>query len=854
MSTQTRLLTVVGLVLSAACAVGAWVAQTAHAQSASGTAPTMCGNTPCASSQSDTVRERLEDITIAAKNVVPTFIRTVQDPLGPYFNNIAFLLAYGTAFIFIMRMMRQGGDAQELYWGLARLAVCFSLLGYCAYRAHDHPQGDDLPSNIAKFGTYFAHGEGGDDHSFLGRAVLRRQLLFSNGYSDFVSKTFFYQIDGDSRLVEYPDEGANGTQTLAVPSTGGEVLQKVATALTSQTGWSMEWLFSFLNLGRGVVEFGDLFLLMLGGFLLAAIKLSAQFVVGISIDREFAQRIGKNFAWGTFISLVALPIVSQIIRLMAYSVAAIPFGRVGSPYFVYDATTGNVVVHGDPFWMILISGLLMLICGLCLFASPLISYKLAQGGVFEAISSTVSGWMGAITGVGLSMWSAATAAAWNRQAAELTAGAQARGDSATAEGAYRTELIGANAKHSADMTRSRAEAMSASSSAELEAWGASQRADISMQEKMAGYGASAYETLINNEGKRRAEDFGAIVGLDKTSFENWGIFGSIGQEARDGWKHVTGSGQPASYSDYMNNGPGGSDFTPQFVAPGNSPGWAAPVPNGGTFNSPRDGGHRMHHATDQSAPAGTPIGVAADGTVSANGWDDEAGWYVKVDHGNGWQTSYSHLQQQSSLLEGAQISRGEMLGRVGNTGSGSHGNHLHFVTRHDGARVDANQTNMRPFLGNSVGNPGGVAVSIPQGNQAIRNAPFPVQDKLMPREKTHIETGAGDAAARVGYSIRSGAAQTEAAALRGVASQEARSKTAIAYTAHGERMKASDTELHASQQSAQIRHDASRFAIDTRLEAAMKAANLQYLSTLVNSFGSSAASQLQSALQQYNRF
>jgi murein DD-endopeptidase MepM/ murein hydrolase activator NlpD len=505
-----------------------------------------------------------------------------------------------------------------------------------------------------------------------------------------------------------------------------------------------------------------------------------------------------------------------------------------------------------------------MICGLCMFASPFISYKLAQGGVFEGVAGTVAGWMGAIVGVGASVWSSATGAAINRQADQMSANAQQKADGVSAQGSHRAELLSANAKHSADETRSRTEAASAVSSARLEGWATGERADIGASEKIAGEQSRLGETLINNEAKRRAEAFGAEVGLDKANYEALGVVGSVGQEVGDAWTHTVGSGLPANYSDYINGADGNSagfgqpaaaPFQPRILSPGEeAPGWAAPVPRGGQFSSPRDGGERMHRSTDQSAPAGTPIGVAASGTVSKNYWDDTSGWCLEVDHGGGWKTSYAHMQQQSSMTQGAHVNRGEMIGKVGDTGSGSHGDHLHFVTKLNDQRVDANRTNLRPFLGSSAGNPDGMNVTIPQGNHSIRNAPFGVQEKIVPFEKTRIETGASDAAARAGAGVRIGAAQREAAGLRYVAGVETGEKTRIAYAAHGGRMQAAGIEHRGSVQSAGIRLDSTTAAIGIRHEAAMKQANLRALSTLVTSVGSTVANQMQGAMQQYNRF
>jgi murein DD-endopeptidase MepM/ murein hydrolase activator NlpD len=55
---------------------------------------------------------------------------------------------------------------------------------------------------------------------------------------------------------------------------------------------------------------------------------------------------------------------------------------------------------------------------------------------------------------------------------------------------------------------------------------------------------------------------------------------------------------------------------------------------------------------------------------------------IMVDHGNGWQTLYAHLNQ-IYVRCGQQIYQGATIGAVGSTGH-STGPHLHFETRLNG--------------------------------------------------------------------------------------------------------------------------------------------------------------------------
>jgi murein DD-endopeptidase MepM/ murein hydrolase activator NlpD len=98
---------------------------------------------------------------------------------------------------------------------------------------------------------------------------------------------------------------------------------------------------------------------------------------------------------------------------------------------------------------------------------------------------------------------------------------------------------------------------------------------------------------------------------------------------------------------------------------------------------------RMHEGIDIAAPEGTPIMAAAAGTVilmqseaSSGGY----GNYTCIDHGGGLATCYAH-QSSFATSEGSQVSQGELIGYVGNTGH-SYGAHLHFEVRIEGVATD----------------------------------------------------------------------------------------------------------------------------------------------------------------------
>jgi murein DD-endopeptidase MepM/ murein hydrolase activator NlpD len=103
----------------------------------------------------------------------------------------------------------------------------------------------------------------------------------------------------------------------------------------------------------------------------------------------------------------------------------------------------------------------------------------------------------------------------------------------------------------------------------------------------------------------------------------------------------------------------------------------------GSFQSWR---RQRHLGVDIGAPQGTPIYAAADGQVTFAGWGASGGWYIIIDHKNGYQTLYAH--NSANLVSAGQwVKRGQVIGRVGSTGSAT-GPHVHFEVRHNGNFVD----------------------------------------------------------------------------------------------------------------------------------------------------------------------
>ncbi|MFN3476787.1 MAG: M23 family metallopeptidase [Candidatus Methylomirabilales bacterium] len=93
-----------------------------------------------------------------------------------------------------------------------------------------------------------------------------------------------------------------------------------------------------------------------------------------------------------------------------------------------------------------------------------------------------------------------------------------------------------------------------------------------------------------------------------------------------------------------------------------------------------------HTGTDFKAPLGEPVLAANRGQVALVAEHFFAGKAVVLDHGLGLYTMYFHLQD-TTVLEGELVEKGQPLGHVGATGRAT-GPHLHFGARLNGSRVN----------------------------------------------------------------------------------------------------------------------------------------------------------------------
>ena len=111
----------------------------------------------------------------------------------------------------------------------------------------------------------------------------------------------------------------------------------------------------------------------------------------------------------------------------------------------------------------------------------------------------------------------------------------------------------------------------------------------------------------------------------------------------------------------------------------------------GKHQHPKYKTYTFHKGIDIKAPQRAEVWTVSQGTVAFASWSQEPGLreygkMVMIAHGGGYYTLYAHLDS-ISVKENQRVGGGEIIGRVGQTGS-KKGPYLYFEIRKDGAPLN----------------------------------------------------------------------------------------------------------------------------------------------------------------------
>ena len=86
-----------------------------------------------------------------------------------------------------------------------------------------------------------------------------------------------------------------------------------------------------------------------------------------------------------------------------------------------------------------------------------------------------------------------------------------------------------------------------------------------------------------------------------------------------------------------------------------------------------------HRGLDCPRGGGVDIPSWLPGEVVVNQWSSVLGWVLVIKVRSKLFIGFCHMKEQSPLKIGTQVGQGQTVGRVGNTGSASQGNHVHLT-------------------------------------------------------------------------------------------------------------------------------------------------------------------------------
>ena len=265
------------------------------------------------------------------------------------------------------------------------------------------------------------------------------------------------------------------------------------------------------------------------------------------------------------------------------------------------------------------------------------------------------------------------AASDNRRLQELNEAAAAV---AAAQAALETEKAALEAtKAELDATQAQLEVKGAEADALLEEL----RAQGYEYELMMPEAEANVEVLLSEIAAREAAYDAAVIA------EYWATY--VPPE-------TTAPSYDSSDDDYYedDSDEGDSDEDDYYTPDSSGEGWLCPVPwyvltsPFGWRIHPIYGDSRFHSGVDLACSEGTPIYATRSGQVTAASWNGSMGYYVQINHGDGYASIYMHMTHYV-VSSGDYVSQGEVIGYVGSTGD-STGDHLHFGISYWGEYVN----------------------------------------------------------------------------------------------------------------------------------------------------------------------
>jgi hypothetical protein len=433
---------------------------------------------------------------------------------------IALLLIPASA---VREWHENAGKGRNLFWWFGRLAFCLLLFGSSVA----------LIDELIVAGKEIAEGNEGVSESLLHEFYRAQRESFNESYDNLVDGNFKVKGLNGQEFAVQPVDGTE--KFLGVIYDQGTTIRDLNSKL-SDSSYTMTGLFALMNVSRGIMEAGDVWLIVLAGLLLMTFKLLAPLMVVLAIDRKISQRTVTAFVWGLVIVTLVWPSVSYFIRALAYmgGNVAMAMGDTDQVY-AWSETAQKALRNplAQPFYTVVVGSLMMLGAGIALWLSPFLAYSFAMGRVFEGVAQQASQIAGSIVGTAAEWVSANIGAKIGRQADSIQLQGSYDAERERARGEFDYANTGAQVRRMS--TIAQAQAQRASGLGSVWASWAHQRGTAQNQE-MFGVGMAeahaAYSKMLDaNRGGREFMENG-ISGVQHEKLihaqsigESWHLMG-----------------------------------------------------------------------------------------------------------------------------------------------------------------------------------------------------------------------------------------------------------------------------------------------------------------------------------------
>lgn len=374
-------------------------AEAAHAQ---GTSPTpVPSSSPTAGAQG-----QIRSLAGVAQQFVPAVKRVVEGAMLRRYTFLATVFAQLVMLAALIRLQAEKPGATRDFFGQCGRAIILLPLIVV---------GPWLISYCYSLGYHLV--------SPLRVPLTAAAWEFDDSYHRF-TMGMFTATDRGGVYVPMP----TGTDAVIGILTDRETSVKTIDELVDPSRWDMTKLFTFLNISRGILAFGEFVLMVLTGFLMIAFRLAVPWMIAMSLDKSLAHEVSYKFARGVVVFTLVFPVVAHILSIIAYKTGTLGMAVYdGTPMYNVDPQTAQIISRPDidPTFAFGIAVFMMGVAALCFVAAPVLSWKIAFGQTFEGVASIASGWMAAIVGTGLNFVSAKIGATLNNMAEQLQVSAHA---------------------------------------------------------------------------------------------------------------------------------------------------------------------------------------------------------------------------------------------------------------------------------------------------------------------------------------------------------------------------------------------------------------------------------------------